>query len=326
MGKRFCDTEIYSQDWFAQLKPDYKLIWDYLTKRCDNAGIWKVNTYIAGRDIGFPSSYQIDLNDFATACNADGKRRIIFFAGGKALFITTTIGFQVGKTLNEDCVPHKGILNLIRAYPEGIEWLDDQVLQGLLTLVKGSKGLERVTKGKPTLKDKDKDKDKEQDKELIKNGVPEIPADEILELQEDPPEQAPPLNPVKGTGLPFKLRELFLEKGPDGYQWGEADSQASAALIKKIRGMIVDTENKDGTHIPGTTNDQKVLDFFSVLLEKLPDFYREKLFSVPAIEKHFNQIVNEIKTAKSGKRNSGPDTEYRRKLAERLAKTSPVGG
>lgn len=184
-------------------------------------------------------------------------------------YVLDFIEFQYG-TLSENCKPHTRIIALLKKH--GIY---ERVLVG-------------YTKGTDTLEDKDKDKEEEEDKDFGKS-------ENLL----DP---VPPLNPVKGTGLPFKLRELFLEKGPPGYQWGEVDSQASGGVIKKIRGMITDIEKADGTHIPGTANDQKVFDFFSVLLDKLPDFYREKLFSVPAIDKHFNQIVNEIKSAKSGNR------------------------
>ena len=43
MAKRFTDTGLYEKAWFQELPNQYKLFWEYITKKCDNAGIWSIN-------------------------------------------------------------------------------------------------------------------------------------------------------------------------------------------------------------------------------------------------------------------------------------------
>lgn len=150
MAKRFTDTELYEKDWFVALSPEQKLFWHYITSKCDTAGIWDVNIITACRIIGIGN---IDINDFATACNSDGKERIIVFANGRKIFITTTIAFQYGANLNAAIPAHRGVISSISAHKETSEWLQQQLDNSLITLT------QPLLKGCVTLKDKDKDKD-----------------------------------------------------------------------------------------------------------------------------------------------------------------------
>jgi|TARA_R100000093_G_C1923621_1_gene66443 hypothetical protein len=43
MARRFTDTGLYEKAWFQELPNQYKLFWEYITKKCDNAGFWSIN-------------------------------------------------------------------------------------------------------------------------------------------------------------------------------------------------------------------------------------------------------------------------------------------
>lgn len=151
MSKRFCDTELYEKDWFISLEPEQKLFWEYITKKCNNAGIWDVNPVMAKRILGL--SKDIDIQGFAKGCNSDGKTRIMVINSGKQIFITTTVKFQLNGTINPKIPAHKGILKQLEEYSEVKEWLDNELLNSSLTLK------QELSESSVTLKDKDKDKD-----------------------------------------------------------------------------------------------------------------------------------------------------------------------
>lgn len=143
-------TEKWDKEWFCNLSPKDKCIWDYLTHRCDNAGIWDINFGLMKFcvDKTGPDITEKDLEIFG--------ERLIKFADDK-VFIPSFISFQYG-TLTNSCKPHIPVLAKLKKY-------------GLLETeeFKGYKyPLERV-------KDKDKEKDKEKDiKErylIFKNSV-----------------------------------------------------------------------------------------------------------------------------------------------------------
>ena len=48
MAKRFTDTGLYEKAWFQELPNQYKLFWEYITKKCDNAGFWSINFGMVG--------------------------------------------------------------------------------------------------------------------------------------------------------------------------------------------------------------------------------------------------------------------------------------
>lgn len=137
MAKRFHDTEIYDKDWFIELKPVNKLLWEYITKKSNHAGIWDVNLAIAKRLIGL--SEKIDLDDFVEECNADGKVRIIKIKGGKKIFITTTVEFQYqGKHdvcyLNPKEPVRKSIIELLNQHNETKVWLEEKIKSGVIVI------------------------------------------------------------------------------------------------------------------------------------------------------------------------------------------------
>ena len=47
MPRRFTMTEKWHDEWFLQLTPHQKLLWNYLCDNCDIAGFWEKNLTLA---------------------------------------------------------------------------------------------------------------------------------------------------------------------------------------------------------------------------------------------------------------------------------------
>lgn len=87
------------------------------------------------------------------------------------------------------------------------------------------------------------------------------------------------------------------------YSFGAKDGVALAAIIKKIEGL-------------GVESDQQIIKTFEALIVKLPDWYKNNAFSLTVINKKFNEITTSIK------RNSGNaggiSADYRAQIARDL--------
>ena len=136
--KRFCDRDIYDSDWFVALTPDQKLMYDYISKKCSEAGIWKVGVMKLKRDIGLAE--KPDIDDFVAAMNEDGKARILKIKGDTRLFLTGTVEFlNKGKDdqvcyLPENHPARNAIVKELRGFEETAFWLDDKILNGDISL------------------------------------------------------------------------------------------------------------------------------------------------------------------------------------------------
>lgn len=136
MSKRFHDTEQLEKEWFMSMPGKYKILFNWIEKKHDTAGIWDVNIAAFIRDYSdlFKRS-DIDIDEFIRYCN-EGKERVIKMKDGKKLFIATTIEFQYGSKdkdvtiLNPNSAVKKGILNRLVKYKETNNWLQDQVKKG----------------------------------------------------------------------------------------------------------------------------------------------------------------------------------------------------
>lgn len=55
MAKRFTDTEKWKKNWFRELSPKMKCVWEYLRDMCDHAGVWEADfalmKFLIGDDV-----------------------------------------------------------------------------------------------------------------------------------------------------------------------------------------------------------------------------------------------------------------------------------
>lgn len=109
MAKRFTDTDIWDQDWFIELPSKYKLFWNYIKDKCDNAGIWRPNKVVAQRIIG----EQINVQEFFDFVNSD-KKRIVELPSGR-WFLKDYFLFQYGDTFSPTSKVHLGALRTLVA-------------------------------------------------------------------------------------------------------------------------------------------------------------------------------------------------------------------
>lgn len=86
-------------------------------------------------------------------------------------------------------------------------------------------------------------------------------------------------NECKALFFRFYNRETGLV-----YSFTGQDGKALKELIGKVQSII---------NFPA--KDETVVNTFGMLLEKLPDWYRKNAFSLPVINKKFNDIVSSIK-------------------------------
>ena len=151
--KRFTDTEIWQDAWFQELPPDFKLAYQYIWARCDNAGVWNVNKRLAnfatGRDVDWPEFERIFTE----------HKWIEALPGGK-WYLTEFIVFQYGK-LSKECAPHRQVLRLLEGY--GLHGKNGNT---------SGRVVKPLRKGSLTLKDKDKDKDKDSEAPQVRPRNP----------------------------------------------------------------------------------------------------------------------------------------------------------
>lgn len=129
MGKRFTETNKWSDPWFRALSLEHKAAWAYLTDNCDAAGVIDLDVELAN----FQIKAVVDWKAFEEAAG-DRLRRT---QKGK-LWLTGFVQFQCGD-LSEESKPHKSVISLLKKH-------------GLW---------EGYAKGIQTLKEKDKEKEKD---------------------------------------------------------------------------------------------------------------------------------------------------------------------
>jgi len=105
MFKRFTDCEKWDDPWYRNLPPPYKLLWQFMCDRCDNAGVWKVDFDAAQFFIGAPV-HEEALKYF--------KDRVHILDPGYWL-ITKFVDFQFGALSGESPL-HRSVLSLIEKH------------------------------------------------------------------------------------------------------------------------------------------------------------------------------------------------------------------
>lgn len=138
MAKRFTDTEKWGDPWFRNLLREYQIFWIYLLDSCDSAGVWKVDFEMAE----FCLKATINPKEIQKAF----EDRIISFDGGARWFVPRFISFQYG-TLDDNCRPHRSVLNLLKTYKI------ERYLKGIDTLKDKTKTITRQRHTDKTCKD-----------------------------------------------------------------------------------------------------------------------------------------------------------------------------
>ena len=111
MSKRFTDTEIWDDDWFYELSPEYKLFWFYIKDNCNYAGIWKPKV----RSFQALSDVEINLDNALKYFNFN-KQRVRLLKNGY-WFLEDFFYFQYVKTsksINLNSRVHKSIFDIYR--------------------------------------------------------------------------------------------------------------------------------------------------------------------------------------------------------------------
>ena len=122
--RRFTETQKWEDPWFRKLKPEMKLLWQWLLDRCDNAGVIDPDIELASFQIG----YQYPINTLSKF----GERLVLLEC--KKWFIPKFINFQYGR-LSSECKAHKPIFTSLQkhdippsliGYPKGINTLQEE--------------------------------------------------------------------------------------------------------------------------------------------------------------------------------------------------------
>lgn len=145
--KRFSASEKWDDPWFRKMRPKFKLFFNFLCDKCDNAGVWVIDM----ESVSYYLGERIDPKDALTSFEG----RVVDMGNGKWL-LTKFIGFQYSE-LTPACIPHRKIIELVKRHgivvSGGISTLPTTLVSTL------REGMAH------TLQEEDKDKDKEEDKE-----------------------------------------------------------------------------------------------------------------------------------------------------------------
>ncbi len=107
MPKRYTMTEKWTDEWFLQLTPHEKLLWNYLCDNCDIAGFWEINFTLASLLTGIPSA------EIQGAYKGLARG---YFQSERHIWLRTFIKHQKNLPLNPDNRCHKAILRSINEH------------------------------------------------------------------------------------------------------------------------------------------------------------------------------------------------------------------
>lgn len=109
MTKRFTITEKWDDSWFWSLKPNEKLLWNYLCDKCDLAGFWEINIELA--------AVQTKITKRGIIGALEGLRRG-YIKGEKYLWLRNFIYHQGNYPLNPKNNAHKHIISLLSRHSD----------------------------------------------------------------------------------------------------------------------------------------------------------------------------------------------------------------
>jgi hypothetical protein len=112
---RFTTAEKWGDAWFSDLKPIDKLIFLYLTDRCDNAGFFEINKRVDSFVIGVTEiEYLASLETI--------KKSYIKSLDGRKIWLKNYLKHQKNLPLNPDNNAHKQIITFISSNLENFEY------------------------------------------------------------------------------------------------------------------------------------------------------------------------------------------------------------
>lgn len=123
--KRFTDTNKWEDEWYFNLSPVHKVLWQFICDKCDSAGVWKASQSVASMAMGQPV-------DIAEALKAfDGRIQVL---GPEKWWIKKFVQFQYGR-LSVDCNPHKSIIKVLNGHGISIESTEQNERPGELSII-----------------------------------------------------------------------------------------------------------------------------------------------------------------------------------------------
>lgn len=131
MPKRMTVTEKWNDEWFINLSPQAKVIWQYLLDNCDLAGVCEINVELMRFRIKF--SPQVDVMKHLNELNEMAEKigmepRIEWFSDNRKCWVKNFIRIQYG-ILTQNSSTHRGVMKVItnhslsKGLPKGFETL-----------------------------------------------------------------------------------------------------------------------------------------------------------------------------------------------------------
>jgi hypothetical protein len=102
MAKRFIDTGLFDDEWFAELNQDCKIFWIYFVTKCDHAGILKYNKKLI--------EFQTGIKSLDTVIKHFDNRLVRV---NELLFCSKYITFQYPGFPNSNVMQQNGALKIL---------------------------------------------------------------------------------------------------------------------------------------------------------------------------------------------------------------------
>lgn len=125
-------TEKWNDEWFINLSPQAKVIWQYLLDNCDLAGVCEINVELMRFRIKFSPNVDVikhlnELNEMAEKIGMEP--RIEWFEDNRKCWVKNFIRIQYG-ILTQNSSTHRGVLKVINnhAHSKGLP-------KGFVTLI-----------------------------------------------------------------------------------------------------------------------------------------------------------------------------------------------
>lgn len=132
MAYRFTNTDKWADSWYSNLKPNEKLLFNYICDNCDIAGFIEVNYKRWAIDIG------LTIKEIEISC-IGLSHGFIFSNNSDCIYVRNFLKHQKNLPLNENNKAHQGILKRfnIYAYKFDIQDIELFIQRGLQGACKG---------------------------------------------------------------------------------------------------------------------------------------------------------------------------------------------